>query len=446
MTQKASQTLTLPELSELNNLKSLNNLTKITKLTKITYSCCDDYLLYLATLRCLKLRYLNYLKNEKKKYLEKRKTKPKNENLQYQFIHINYIYTPIINLFTIHLQSLFTKFYLHNQLLIPINSKLFNYTYLPRKCSETTIYILYLQMKLQIKQLYNSNIRNLQISNKLYYQKNTGNIDTRKNTRNINTRRMKKPNKTITFTNYLQHTIKLNFTNIYKKNTRRTKYLHKDINLYNLKSIANCFFTKPINFKLILNQATPLIIIARKRINAKYVTPAREKTSQDRQEVKNNIKPGSLKRSKKVFTQIWCSNPAHELILRLIPPIYPSNLEGKQIITTSVHLILHNRYRETERSVIIKTESYTECRKIYFRIQLEHNILGTPYCPRIPSSLLCPPTSTSKTPQPTGSAAAPTTPRSPCSSSPSGYPSLCPQPIQTPPSNYPMQSPLPLVR
>ena len=100
-------------------------------------------------------------------------------------------------------------------------------------------------MKLKMKQLYNSIIHTLH-SIKLHYQKNPRNIDTRN--------------------------MKLNYTNIYKKNNqnnekRRQKYLYIDTN--NLKSIANRFFTKPINFKLILTTLPHLITTARKRV--KYI-------------------------------------------------------------------------------------------------------------------------------------------------------------------------------
>ena len=79
---------------------------------------------------------------------------------------------------------------------------------------------------------------------------------------------------------------------IYKKNRRnvtRRKYLHKNLDL---KSIAACFFTKPINFKLILI-TTSQCTSARKL--SKNVTLARKEAGQDRMEINIDIDPLQLK-------------------------------------------------------------------------------------------------------------------------------------------------------
>ena len=83
---------------------------------------------------------------------------------------------------------------------------------------------------------------------------------------------------------------------IYKKkirNATQRKYLYKNLDLYNLNSIAACFFTKPINFKLILITTSHCTTA---RNLGKNVTLARKTTSQDRLE--NNIELDPLNSNK----------------------------------------------------------------------------------------------------------------------------------------------------
>ena len=103
--------------------------------------CCDDYPLCLAPINCLKSTELHYYLNAKrKKYLKTRKKKPKNENI-YTLLHKIKLHTIIQHLSIYLHQLLFTKIYLHNQLLIS-NSNLFIYTYyLHRQINEILIHL-----------------------------------------------------------------------------------------------------------------------------------------------------------------------------------------------------------------------------------------------------------------------------------------------------------------